>query len=336
MTDAQLAACLDTVRAQGSDTLSFFKLRPDIDALRSPDGRAFLTSRTRAGVMLVSGDPVGPPDAVPRLIAAAREHTRREGLRLGVIGASQDAKDAWREAGLRRLYLGDEAIVRTDGFTLTGRPIRKVRQSVTRLERQGYTLAFTTLAELDEADVAALRAVSENWRGGVPERGFSMALDSIGGAHQRETTLVIARDAAGAVRGFLQFVPCFGRSAVSLAAMRRNRDTPNGLTEFMVARAIEHFRDRGIAEVSLNFVVFARSMRVPANRLERALGRILLSRLGRGVQVASLHRFHAKFFPEWVPRDLWYEGRMGLLRTGLAALLAEGQIPDPLRRRRSE
>lgn len=154
-----------------------------------------------------------------------------------------------------------------------------------------------------------------------------MALDSIGGAHQRDTTVVIARDASGQIRGFLQFVPCYGRAAVSLAAMCRERDTPNGLTEYMVATAIGHFRDEGTAEVSLNFVVFARAMRVPAGRLERVFGRILMSRLGRGVQVASLHRFNAKFFPTWVPRDLWYEGRLGAARTGVAALLAEGQIP---------
>ena len=38
-------------------------------------------------------------------------------------------------------------------------------------------------------------------------------------------------------------------------------------------------------------------------------------------------RFSAKFHPLWERRDLWFEGLLGLPRAGVAALLAEGQIP---------
>ena len=64
--------------------------------------------------------------------------------------------------------------------------------------------------------------------------------------------------ATGHVRGFLHFVPSYGREAVSLSFMRRDPETPNGLTEFLVARSIEAFRARGTEEVSLNFAAFAR------------------------------------------------------------------------------
>ena len=54
--------------------------------------------------------------------------------------------------------------------------------------------------------------------------------------------------AAAQVRGFLHFVPSYGRKAVSLSFMRRDPETPNGLTEFLVARSIEAFRARGTEE----------------------------------------------------------------------------------------
>ncbi len=41
----------------------------------------------------------------------------------------------WQAAGLRSLYIGDEAVVETASFSLEGRAIRKVRQSVARLEK---------------------------------------------------------------------------------------------------------------------------------------------------------------------------------------------------------
>ena len=41
--------------------------------------------------------------------------------------------------------------------------------------------------------------------------------------------------------------------------MRRDVSTPNGLTEYMIVKAVEQFRERGIAELSLNFAAFSRS-----------------------------------------------------------------------------
>ena len=111
--------------------------------------------------------------------------------------------------------------------------------------------------------------------------------------------------------------------------MRRDRDTPNGLTEYLVASAIELLRERRIEELSLNFAAFARWMHSPIGARERALGR--LARVGSSyIQMESLYRFNAKFLPRWDPRYLVYEGRLGLLRAGLASMWIEGQAPRPL------
>ena len=40
---------------------------------------------------------------------------------------------------------------------------------------------------------------------------------------------------------------------MSLSFMRRDRETPNGLTEFLVVSAIQLLGERGIEELSLNF-----------------------------------------------------------------------------------
>jgi lysyl-tRNA synthetase class 2 len=114
--------------------------------------------------------------------------------------------------------------------------------------------------------------------------------------------------------------------------MRRDRETPNGLTEFLVARGIELLRARGIEEVSLNFAAFARFLHDPRGPVERALGR-LVSLANPFFQIESLYRFNAKFFPRWEPRYLVYEGPFALPRIGLAALWVEGQLPKPLARR---
>jgi lysyl-tRNA synthetase, class II len=322
----------ELVREHGADTLSFFKLRADEHYLFSEDRGAFVGYTIENGVLLLSGDPVGPPDAFPGLLRRVREFAEARGLKLGALGASAALCPLYEELGLRTIYLGDEAVVDLSRFSLEGRPIRKVRQSVTRLDKAGYRAELRQLRELDSSTLEQVEAVLERGRQGAPERGFSMAMDSLQGQHNQDTLVVIARDGEDTVRGVLHFVPCYGRPAVSLSFMRRDPTTPNGLTEFLVVRAIELLREAGLRELSLNFAAFAKWMHSPEKRLERLLGKLIA--LGNPFfQIESLYRFNAKFFPRWEPRYLVYQGALGLPRAGIAALWAEGQLPKPSLRR---
>jgi len=314
------------VRSHGSDTLAYFKLRRDQHYLFSGDGRAFLGYRVEAGVLLVSGDPVGPDAALPGLLRELSSFAEARGLRIAALGVGERLLPLWRQLGLRALYLGDEALVDTREFTLEGRAIRKIRQSVSRLEKAGYSAELHGLAGLDEQQLADLEHVSRSWRDGSAERGFAMSLDALRREDHGDSLVVTGTDAEGRVQGFLHFVPTFGRSAVSLSLMRRDRNTPNGLTEFLIVKAIELLRERGIDEVSLNFSVFARLIHGPRGPLQRMLARGLLV-ADAYFQIERLYRFNAKFFPRWETRYVVYERRLGLPRVGLAAMWAEGQLP---------
>jgi len=318
----------DLVRAHGADTLAFFKLRADGHYIFSEDRGAFVAYAIENGVLLLSGDPVGPPDAIPGLLGQVRQFADDRGLKLGALGASEGLCPLYEGLGLHTMYVGDEAVVDVSRFSLEGRPIRKVRQSVTRLTKAGYAAELHELRALDPSTMERVEEVVEIGRQGAPERGFSMAMDSLQGEHDHETLVVLARDETGAIRGVLHFVPCYGRPAVSLSFMRRDPSTPNGLTEFLVVKAIELLRDRGVEELSLNFAAFAKWMHSPEKLLERWLGKLIA--LGNPFfQIESLYRFNAKFFPRWEPRFLVYEGTFGLPRASIAALWAEGQLPKP-------
>jgi lysyl-tRNA synthetase class 2 len=331
--DRRRAAAL--VRRHGTDTLSAFKLRADLARHWSPDGRALVAYRIEAGTLLMAGDPVGPRDAIPDLLVDVRRHARTYGLRIGAVGASEQFAAQGRAIGLRRLYLGDEALLDTGEMDLAGGAHKSLRKAVGRVRRHGYTTVLQRVDELDAGRLEQMEALSERWRNGAPERGFSMAHDALVDELLPDALVVLAVDADGALRGFLHFVPVFGRSAVSLGFMRRDRDTPNGLNDFLVVEAARLLGERGIAEFSLNFATCGRWLREPANLLERGLARILRV-ADRWFQIERLLRFTAKFSPRWQPRYLLFDGFARAPRVGLAALWAEGQLPRPTWRRRAD
>jgi lysyl-tRNA synthetase class 2 len=327
----------EIVAEHGADTLSYFALRSDKRYFFSPDRSAFLAYRLVAGTAVVSGDPVGPPAARERCLDEFILHAHARGWHLAVLGAAEPSLGLYRARGLRCHYEGDEAIVDVERFSLDGRAIRKVRQSVTRLEREGYAVLVRRADEVGPSLRRAMEGIADLWRRGRPETGFSMAMDRIFAPDGEDdaSLFVIAVDRDGIPQGFLHFVPAPAGRALSLSSMRRYRDTPNGLNEFLVVRSIEWARENGIERVSLNFAAFAALLGddpdglTVAQRLERAM----ILRLQQRFQLTRLLDYNRKFSPDWQRRYVVYETGASLPRVGLAAMIAEGYLTLPGMRR---
>jgi lysyl-tRNA synthetase class 2 len=254
-----------------------------------------------------------------------------------VIGCSELGGQVWvREAGLRALELGDEAIVEVADFALEGRPMRNVRQMVSRVERAGYVTDIQRMGTLSAADIRDLRRQAAQWRDSETERGFSMALGRYGDPSDADCVLVTARR-EGRLAAVLHFVP-WGNDGLSLDLMRRDRDAENGINEFLIVSALREAPGLGVERVSLNFAVFRsaieRGERLGAGPIIKAW-RGLLVFLSRWFQIDSLYRFNAKFRPIWEPRFVCYPSGRDLPRIAIAMLEAEAFIvwPKPSMRR---
>jgi lysyl-tRNA synthetase class 2 len=322
------------VEAYGTDSLSFFALRRDKSYLFSPSRRAFLAYRVVAGTALVSGDPVGDDAEIDDLLAELRRVVHAHGWRLAVVGASDEHLERYRALGLKPVSLGEEAVLRPGEFSLEGRAIRKVRQSVSRLQKAGYAFRVVAADEVAPALEAELEDVSASWRHGEPERGFSMAIDDL---HIPGTVLALAEDPDGHVGGFLHLVPSPAGGGWSLSAMRRRPDAPNGLTEFLVVEALGWARETGASELSLNFCALTDFLAPEraTTRTRRVVRRGLLV-ADDVFQLERLYSFNRKFFPEWRRRYICVERLTDLPAVGLAYLHAESLLvpPGPWTRRR--
>jgi len=316
------------VHAWGVDTLAPFVLRADKSYFFTGDEAAFLAYRVVGGVAIVSGDPIGPRDRFDELIRLFVARAHHCDWRIAILGASEQCLPLYAEHGLHALYHGDEAIVDTGSFSLEGRAIRKVRQSVHRLQHAGYRAKVLRPSELDGALRIELEAVMREWRGDAPERGFVMALDALFALGDEDALFVVGFEADGRPAGFLHFALSPASSALSLSSMPRLHETPNGFNEWLICEAIAWARASGYERVSLNFAPFA-ALLAPEAELTglQELQRRALQTLKGHFQLDNLLAFNRKFFPQWERRFVVYERRRDLPRVGIAALAAEAYLP---------
>jgi lysyl-tRNA synthetase class 2 len=322
----------DLVEQYGSDSLSFFALRRDKSFFFSPTRRAFLAYRVVSGAALVSGDPVGDAAEFDALLAEFRRIAHARGWRLAILGASRESLPRYQRLGMRAISIGNEAVLRPEAFSLEGRSIRKVRQSVSRLTKAGYAFRIVAADHVDDGLRVQLEAVSAVWRGNQVERGFSMAMDDL---YAEGTMFAIAVSPEGDVGGFMHMAPSPAGGGWSLSTMRRRPSTPNGLMEFLVVETLVWAKECGVAEVSLNFCALADflSPELAVTVSRRVLRRALLS-ADNVFQLERLHSFSRKFHPDWRPRYLCVEKLGDLPLVGLAYLRVEQLLTPPSRWRK--
>jgi lysyl-tRNA synthetase, class II len=332
LSDSDAARIRELLGKHGEkDSLGYFALRNDKSIIWSATGKSCIGYRVLSGVMLASGDPIGDPEAWPGAIHAFLDQAARHAWVPAVIGCGELGAEIWcREGGLTALELGDEAVVDVSSFSLQGRPMRNVRQMVTRVCKHGYVAQIRRVGDIPRAELARLISQADSWRGSPTERGFSMALGRVG-APGDECCVVATATEDGVLRAILHFVP-WGSDGLSLDLMRRDRAAQAGLNDFLIVETIKNAHELGIKRISLNFAVFRaaleRGEKIGAGPVMRAWRHILLF-MSRWFQIESLYKFNAKFCPEWVPRFLVFPNTRDAPRIGLAALEAEAFLVWP-------
>ncbi|MBV9207684.1 MAG: DUF2156 domain-containing protein [Actinobacteria bacterium] len=313
------------------DSLGYFALRHDKSVIWSPTGKACICYRVVSGVMLASGDPIGDPEAWPGAIGPFLDEAARHAWAPAVMGCSELGAEVWcREGDLTALELGDEAIVNVADFSLSGRPMRNVRQMVNRVAKNGYVAEVRRVRDIPRQELAAIVRAADSWRGSHTERGFSMALGRIGVPGDDDCVLATATE-NGVVRAVLQLVP-WGADGLSLDLMRRDKNAQPGLNDFLIVEAIKAAPGLGVKRISLNFAVFRaaleRGERIGAGPVLRAWRSVLIF-ASRWFQIESLYKFNAKFSPVWQPRFFVFPGSKDAPRIALAALEAEAFLVWP-------
>lgn len=311
------------------DSLGYFATRRDKSAVFSPDGKAAVTFRVVGSTSVASADPIGDRESWPAAVQAWLENCRVHSLHAAVLAASEAGGRVYREAGLRTLAIGDEAIIDVDDFTLRGQSMKPVRQAVNRVTAAGYTTTIRRHGDLTAEQLAEVERLADEWRGEETERGFSMALNRVGDPVDSRCLIICAHDTDGRIRAFLSFVP-WGLRGVSLDLMRRDRAAENGVNEYLVARLVEASHDLGVRRISLNFAVFrsvfSSAEREGAGPVTRAVDGVL-GFASRFYQLESLYRSNQKYHPVWVPRLLCYHPSLTVMRAAIAVGVAEGFLP---------
>ncbi|EFG79617.1 hypothetical protein HMPREF0591_0498 [Mycobacterium parascrofulaceum ATCC BAA-614] len=289
------------IQATRDDPLAPFAMQTGKSYHFTADGSAALAYRTRLGIAVVSGDPLGDEARFPELVAdfAAMCHTH--GWRIAVVGCGERRLDLWSDAtvigqSLRAVPIGRDVVVDVTGFDMVGRKFRNLRQAVKRSHNCGVTTEIVAEQELTNEQLAELtEVVRASSKGARSDRGFHMNLDGVLEGRFPGIQLIVARDTSGKVQGFHRYATAGGGSDITLDVPWRRRGAPNGIDERLSVDMIMAGKGNGAQRLSLAFAAFPEIFdEKNRNRAQRVFYR-LIHVLDPLIALESLYRYVRKF-----------------------------------------
>jgi lysyl-tRNA synthetase class 2 len=332
---ADRAADLERARAIvkefGGDTLDYFALRDDKDILFT--GRGLVAYTVLDRIMLVSPDPICPLEERADAWADAMDHADSNGWGITVLAANGTWLPTYHDAGMHDLYIGDEAIVDCQVFSLQGKSMKSLRGAHNRMVKGGYRVDVVDPLTVDDELKDQLLSLMTETRQGDVERGFSMTLSRMFDPADTGLLLAVCFDVDGAPKAFNQYVPAWAVGGYSLDVMRRtvDPDAPNGLTDFVIIETIAWMHDREMRGLGLNFATMRAVLAgEEGNGPWRTVERKTLHHFSDTMQIESLWKFNEKYDPTWRPRYVVTDSLLNRPRAGLAIARAESVFARPL------
>src|SRR5260370_18632519 len=133
----ELARVRSLVQQYVRSSLDLFKLWPDKSYFFSPSGRSVGAYRVAANIAIALGDPVGPRTEIGPTVCQFLQMCGENGWRLAFYQTLPDFLPMYRRLRLKKLKIGDDAMVDLQEFSLAAKSKQDVLSNPHHFENMG-------------------------------------------------------------------------------------------------------------------------------------------------------------------------------------------------------
>ncbi len=295
-------------RRKGSSE-DFFKLWPhDKLYFFNLQHTAGVAYAVRSGVAMMVGDPFGNPKAFDALLTAFDALCRVNDWAVAAMHTEPPYSALYKAHGFSLQKIGEEAGLDLEHFEQNVKRNKYFRQIRNKFEKQGYTSEVLQPPH-NQAVINRLTEISKDWlrQPGRAERGFLLGYFTP--AYMQLGPVVVLRDAAGTIQAFVNQVSSFNPEEANFDLLRHTHGSLGNANDFLMMEFIEYLRGQGFARLNLGLCPLSGLEARDEERsvVDSAL-RFVYANGDRLYSFSGLHRFKAKYEPEWSGRYIAYRG----------------------------
>lgn len=297
------------VKNFGDSALDYFKCYPDKLFFFRNNG--FLAYKIYRNFAVVLELPVCETDSDKKLLLFEFEKFAAEnGLRTFYFRVPEKAKEWFNKFKKKKIFIGQEAILNLETFSLSGSKMHPVRNAISKAKKMGYTFCVFE-PPVKDGTIQKIKQVSDEWlkKPGKTESVFSQGI--FNSERLKETPILAIENPEEKIVAFLNIIPDYAKNEGTYDLIRISDDAPTGIIYFLLTELFEYFKQQGILNVNLGMVAFA-GIKNPKNMAERSI-KFALDNLKPLNHYKGLYFFKDKFKPVWVNKYLVYDSDYDLI-----------------------
>jgi phosphatidylglycerol lysyltransferase len=212
---------------------------------------------------------------------------------------------------MNSLRIGQEAIVNLEGFSLSGKEMKPVRNAINKTSELGFTFCIYQ-PPLKGGFIQKLELVSNEWlkENGREEIAFTQGI--FNEELIKSCTVVTVEDKEEKVVAFANLIPAYAPFEATYDMFRKTTDAPNGVLDFMMVKLFEYLNEQGYKTVNLGLAPLA-GIDNAENFNERVI-KFLRDTLRQTSRFKGLYNFKDKFDPIWKDKYLVYHEAYDLIQ----------------------
>jgi phosphatidylglycerol lysyltransferase len=305
----------------------YFKLWPhDKTYFFSETGSAFLAYKVQRGVALVVGDPGGDPARHDELLNDFLELCETNDWLPAFVHTEPTYNSLYKDHGFSLQKIGEEAVINLDKFNTEVRRNKYFRNVHNKFTKQGYTVAVMQPPH-SQALLLRLKEITDDWlkQPGRSERGFMMGYHT--DEYMQASNIAVLKDDAGTIRAFMNQITSYDTKEANYDLLRSTANAQSNSNDYLLMGFLDWLQQEGFERLNVGLCPLAglHSTDQDSTVIDTAL-RFVYANGDRLYSFSGLHRFKAKYEPEWSNRYIVYRGGVRNFTRVLNALNAAMKV----------
>ena len=312
VTNEELILANELVKSYGNSSLDYFKTSADKMLFFSKSRKAFAAYRISGNFAVVLENPVAENnEELKKCISDFDSYCYDNGLKSIYYRAPEETLGIYHELRKKELFLGQEGIVNISTFNLEGGSRKSLRNAVKKVSDRGYK-ATVHFPPVKDGILQKIKAVSDEWLNDTGRKEIIFSQGMFVWEELKQQTIITVENAEEKIVAFLNILPNYATDAATYDLIRKTKDAPNGVMDFILLELFTHLRSQHVTYVNLGFAPLS-GLNDPHTFPERSM-KFAYDKIKSFSHYKGLREYKEKFEPEWHNKYLIYQHDYDLLK----------------------
>jgi len=296
----------------GCSPQDYFKTYRDKMIFLLPEKNAFIAYRISGNFAVVLEDPVAPDSKTQiECILLFDQFCYENGLKSIFYRVPEESLTLYKESGKKAMFMGQEAIVHLDTFTLEGKTNKTFRQAIHKFSELGYKVTIHT-PPVKDGLLQKIKSVSDEWLSETGRKEIIFSQGMFIWEELKQQTILTVENPEEKIEAFLNLIPDYKKGEATYDLVRKTKDAPNRIMEFLMVELFHYLKTEGYKTVNLGFAPM--SGIGDTHAFTQKSMRFAYEKIRSFSHFRGLRDFKDKFSPEWNNKYLIYSNDYDLLQ----------------------